>query len=347
MKFGVFRYISLAAMLALATLSVVAQDVPPPLPGTMVIEGMVAPRGIAFDGFGNLIVTDAGSGGENSMDVPSLEDSTVMATILFGLTGSVQVVSQDGSVAPWLVGLPSYAGPTETIGVYRAIPHENSLWLVVSSNGQAGGYWGSSVVELDGATLMTKTVINLTGSEFANNPDGNELDSNATDIAWGADGTLYIVDAGGNTLYSWTADGGLVIVQTWPDNSVPDSIEIAENGDFYIGFLGVGIAPGAAKIEHWSEGELVETFGGLNGITDILLDGDILYAVEMANFAEGPISGRVVMVDADGTVTPIAAGLNAPFALAQDADGALYVSIGTLFFGPDLPSGVLKLDMPE
>ncbi len=347
MKFGLFRYISLAAVLAASALGVLAQDAPPPLPGTLVIEGMSAPRGIAFDGFGNLIVADAGSGGENSMDVPSLEDSTVMATILFGLTGSVQVVSEDGSAAPWIVGLPSYAGPTETTGVYRAIPNGDSLWLVVSSNGQAGGYWGSSVVELDGATLATKTVISLNGSELTNNPDGNELDSNVTDIAWGADGTLYIVDAGGNTLYSWMADGGLVIVQTWPDNSVPDSIEIAENGDLYIGFLGVGIAPGAAKIEHWSGGEVIETFSGLNGITDILLDGDVLYAVEMANFAEGPISGRVLMIDADGTVTPIATGLNAPFALAKDADGGLYVSIGTLFFGPDLPSGVLKLDMPE
>jgi len=346
MKFGLFRYISLVAILTTAVIGVSAQDAPPPLPGTLLVDGMGAPRGIAFDGFGNLIVTDAGTGGDNAMDVPSLEDSTVISTILFGLSGSVQVVTEDGSAAPWIVGIPSYAGPTETTGIYRAIPNGDSIWLVISSNRQGGGYWGSSVVELDGATLITKTVINLTGNEFAHNPDGNEIDSNATDIAWGADGTLYITDAGGNTLYGWTAEDGLWVVQTWPDNSVPDSLEIAENGDLYIGFLGVGIAPGAAKIEHWSDGELVETFSGLSGVTDILLDGDTLYAVEMANFAEGPVSGRVVKVDADG-ITPIAVGLNAPFGLAKDADGGLYVSIGTLFFGPELPSGVLKLDMPQ
>lgn len=345
MKFRLFRHLALAMVLLVTVLGVLAQDVPP-LPGTLVVEGMSAPRGLAFDGFGNLIVVEAGSGGENSMEVPSLEDSTVMATILYGLTGSVQVVSEEGGAAPWIVGLPSYAGPTETTGVYRAIPNGTSVWLVISSNGQAGGYWGSSVIELDGATLRTLNVINLTSYEVANNPDGNEIDSNAADIAWGADGTLYIVDAGANTLYSWSAAEGLTVIQSWPENSVPDAIEVAENGDLYIGFLGVGIAPGAAKIEHWSGGELVETFGGLNGITDILLDGDTLYAVELANFAEGPISGRVVTVNADG-ITPIATGLNAPFGLAKGADGALYVSIGTLFFGPDLPSGVLKLDAPE
>jgi hypothetical protein len=346
MKFRLFRHIAVATALFSIVVAGSAQDAPPPLPGTLIIEGMSAPRGVAFDGFGNLIVVEAGSGGDTSMEVPSLEDSTVMATILYGLTGSVQVVSEESGAVPWVVGLPSYAGPTETTGVYRAIPHENSLWLVVTSNGQGGGYWGSSVVELDGASLMTKNVINLTSYEVANNPDGNEIDSNVADIAWGADGTLYIVDAGANTLYTWSLAEGLTVVNAWPENSVPDAIEVAENGDIYIGFLGVGIAPGAAKIEHWSGGELVNTISGLNGITDILLDGDTLYAVELANFAEGPISGRVLQIAADGTVTPLATNLNAPFGIAKDADGALYVSIGTLFFGPDLPSGILKLDMP-
>lgn len=345
MKFPLFRHLTIAAAVVAATFGVSAQDAPP-LPGTLVVEGMAAPRGVAFDGFGNLIVADAGTGGDNSMEVPSLEDSTVMATIQFGLTGSVQVVSEDGSVAPWIVGLPSYAGATETTGVYRAIPNGESLWLVTSSNGQGGGYWGSTVAELDGATLRTKNVINLTSYEVANNPDGNEIDSNVADIAWGPDGTLYIVDAGANTLYTWSAAEGLTVVNAWSENSVPDAIEVAENGDIYIGFLGAGIAPGAGKIEVWSGGEVVETFAGLNGVTDILLDGDTLYAVELANFAEGPISGRVVMVSAAG-ITPIASGLNAPFAMAKGPDGALYVSIGTLFFGPGLPSGVLKLDMPQ
>jgi glucose/arabinose dehydrogenase len=240
-----------------------------------------------------------------------------------------------------LGGFPSYATPQETIGIYRTYQQGDSWWLVVSSAGP-GAYWGSSVVELD-ATGMLKQVISMYPFEAANNPDGNEIDSNVSDIAWTADGTMLITDAGANTLYSWTQDAGLAVVQTWPGNDVPTSVEVAENGDVYVGFLGAGIAPGAGKVEHWSGGELVETFGGMTGVSDILLDGDTLYAVEIFLFGEmGPGPGDVVMVSADGN-TPIAEGLITPFGLAQGPDGSLYVSFGTIAFAPGMTGGVVKL----
>jgi hypothetical protein len=103
------------------------------------------------------------------------------------------------------------------------------------------------------------------------------------------------------------------------------------------------MAPGAGKIEHWSNGELIATFGGLSTVTDILLDGDTLYAVQLTIFTDqGPGPGSVVTVSADG-VTPIAEGLPTPFGITQDADGALYVTFGTLAFAPGMTGGVLKL----
>jgi hypothetical protein len=190
-----------------------------------------------------------------------------------------------------------------------------------------------------------RNIINLNDFEAANDPDGSGYDTNVADIAWDADGTLYIVDAGGNDLLSWTAEDGLQLVHAWTDNPVPTSIEIAENGDLYIGFLGEGLAPGAGKIERWSGGELVETFGGLNAVSDILLDGDALYAVQLTVFTEqGPGPGNVVMVTADGA-TPVAEGLPAPFGIAKGPDGALYVTFGTVAFVPGMTGGVLRLDM--
>ena len=41
---------------------------------------------------------------------------------------------------------------------------------------------------------------------------------------------MYIADAGGNDLLSWTAEGGLQVVHAWPDNPVPTSVEVADNG---------------------------------------------------------------------------------------------------------------------
>jgi glucose/arabinose dehydrogenase len=320
-----------------------AQEGMPPLPGEEIVGGLDAPRGLAFDANGNLLVAVAGSGGEVEMVLPGPEGE---ATMRLGMTGRVIAIAPDGSVTNAVQGLPSYAAEMETLGIYRAIPHGDSLWLVFSGAGAGafGAYWGDSVVELDAATLATKNVINLNNIELTQDPDGNGFDTNVADIAWGPDGTLYIVNAGQNDLLSWTPDAGLQVVATWPDNPVPDAIEIAENGDIYIGFLGAGLAPGAGKIEHWSGGALVHTYGGLNAVSDILLDGDKLYAVELVIFGEqGPGPGRVVEVTADG-VTPVAEGLLAPFGIAKGPDGALYVTYGTLAFAPGMTGGVVKLD---
>jgi hypothetical protein len=324
-------------------LPLLAQDGPPPLPGELVVGDLNAPRGIAFDDAGNLIVTVAGSGGEVEMLLPSPEGEAITR---LGMTGEIISVAPDGTVSDLIAGFPSYAAPMETVGLYRAIPNGGSLLVLFSGSGPTttGAFWQDTIAEIDMATLATVRVINLNNYEMVNDPDGRGYDTNVADIAWGADGTLYIVDAGMNALLSWTEADGLATVQAW-GNDVPTAIEIAEDGSFYIGFLGEGIAPGAGKVEHWADGELVETFSGLTAITDILLAGDTLYAVQLFVFGEqGPGPGNVVMVSAEGAV-PVAEGIPAPFALAMDTEGALYVSFGTVAFAPGMTGGVLKLDM--
>lgn len=331
-------------LVLISVLPTLAQEEMPPLPGELVLGDLGAPRGLAFDTNGNLLVAVAGTGGEASFTLPGPEG---VAPVNAGLSGRVISIAPDGSASDRIVGIPSYAFPMETGGVYRIIPNGDSLWLLFSGNGSGntGAYWADSVVEYDADTLVVKNVINLNNFEAIHDPDGNGYDTNVADIAWGADGTLYIVDAGGNDLLSWTAEGGLQLVHAWSDNPVPTSIEVAENGDLYIGFLGAGMAPGAGKIEHWSGGELVETFSGLNTVTDILHDGDTLYAVQLAVFTDqGPGPGSVVIVTADG-VTPVAEGLLAPFGIAQGPDGALYVTFGTIAFAPGMTGGVIRLAM--
>jgi hypothetical protein len=321
-----------------------AQDEMPPLPGELVLGDLPTPRGLAFDADGNLFVVVVGSGGELELSAPNPEDPSTEVALTAGLSGRIVSVAPDGTATDVIKGLPSYATPQETLGAYRVIPHGDSLWLVFST-GMPGAFWTDSLVEYDAATLTVKNVINLNQFEAVNDPDGNGYDTNVSDIAWGPDGTLYITDAGGNDLLSWTTDGGLQVVHAWPENPVPTSIEIAENGDFYIGFLGAGLAPGAGKIEHWSGDTLVETFANLNAVTDILLDGDTLYAVEMMIIGEqGPGPGDVVMVTTDGT-TVVAGGLIAPFGIAKGPDGALYVTYGTVAFAPGMTGGVVKLSM--
>jgi hypothetical protein len=316
----------------------------PPMPGEVVLGDLGAPRALAFDADGNLLVAVAGTGGESTFTMVGPEGE---ATVQAGLTGRIVSIAPDGTATDIISGLPSYASPQETTGVYRIIPNGDSLWLIFTGTASqnVGAYWADAVVEFDTATLAVKRIIHLNNIEAAEDPDGNGYDTNVTDIAWGPDGTLYITDAGGNDLLSWTEADGLQVVQAWPDNPVPTSVEVAEDGDIYVGFLGAGLAPGAAKIEHWSGGELVETFEGLTTVTDILLDGDTLYAVELLSFSDqGPGPGRVVTVTADGAAA-VAEGLMTPFGIAQGPDGALYVTFGTIALAPGVTGGVVKLDM--
>lgn len=319
-----------------------AQDMPP-LPGEAIIGDIFAPRGIAFDANGNLLVAVAGNGGSDTLMMAG-PDQPEPAPISAGLSGSVISVAADGTVSTVLQGIASFALPSETTGVYRAIPNGDSLWVLYS---QAGPYnpLANTIAQLDMTTGFPVRIISMWDYEVQNNPDGNEIDSNVADVAWMADGTMLIADAGANTLYSWTEADGLAVVQTWPDNSVPTSVEVAENGDIYVGFLGAGIAPGAGRVERWSNGELAETFAGLTGVTDILLAGDTLYAVELFLLGEqGPGPGDVLALSADGN-TVVAGGLVTPFGLAMDADGALYVSYGTIAFVPGTPGGVVKIEL--
>jgi len=161
--------------------------------------------------------------------------------------------------------------------------------------------------------------------------------SNPVDLAVGADGTVYIANAGCNCIQSWTPDGGVQIAATWPtdsDNPVPTSVAVDANGDLYVGFLtGFPWPAGGARIERWSGGELAETYSGLTTVTDFVVSADgTIYAVEHG-VGQGPDGnygeGRVVSVSADG-VTPVMTGLSMPYGIAQDAEGNLVVGVGSI-----------------
>jgi sugar lactone lactonase YvrE len=331
-------------LLCLAFQPAAAQDGPPPMPGEVIVGDLGAPRALAFDADGNLFVAVAGTGGEVSAMMPGPEG---VAEVGLGMTGKIIMVAPDGTVSDFIGALPSLASPMETLGVYRAIPNGDSVWVIFSGEGPgaSGAFWANTIAQINRETMVTTRSINLSGFEAVTDPDGRGYDTNVTDLAWADDGTMYITDAGANALLSWTEEGGLAVEAAW-GNDVPTSVEIADNGDIYIGFLGEALAPGAGRIEHWSAGELVETFAGLTTITDILLaDDGTLYAVEMLNFTEeGPGPGRVISVTADGAES-VAEGLITPFGIAQGPDGALYVTFGTIAFEPGMLGGVVRIDM--
>ncbi|MEO8606638.1 MAG: ScyD/ScyE family protein [Chloroflexota bacterium] len=338
---SLFVLLALFSVLVLS-LPALAQD----SKSTNVAEGLSFPRGIAFDADGNLYVAESGLGGEQKLLV------TDDVTITGGLTGQITKIAPDGTTSTVVGGLPSLFNPNESaaVGVYRAVPTADSLWLAFTDDTSLT-LFSDSIVEIDLATSAVKHYIDLSAYEIANNPDGtDEILSNPADIAIGPDGTLYIVDAGANTLYTWTEAGGLNVVHAWKDDPVPTSIVFAKDKSYYVSFLGTGLVPGAGHIEHWAAdgSKIIETFANLTTPTDLLLtDAGDLYAVQIIVVGDQgpqPNSGSVVKVTADGA-TPIIEGLNSPFGIAQDADGNLYVSLGAAFTEPGKGS-IIKIPKP-
>lgn len=319
--------------LLVAVVPAVAQE-----PETL-LEGLESPRGVTVDVDGNIWIAEAGSGGDTII----LESDEI--TITLGLTSQITMLAPDGTTTAVVDNIISLFASSEGagLGAYRIYPTADSLWLVLSDIQppgvtMPGMFLSDTIIQLNRETLRTETLIDLWAAELENNWDGaEEIYSNVTDMAWSADGTLYIVDTGANTVLTWTKEGGLVKFLSWPDDPVPTSIEFAPDGTLYVSFLGQGIAPDAGRIEHWSaDGQtLLGTFDGLTAVTDIVLGSDgAVYAAQLFIFGpQGPGPGNVVKVDANG-VTPVAEGLNAPFGLAWDQDGSLLVTTGSALAGP-------------
>lgn len=326
-------------LFSISSLSVLAQDAPelPPLPGEIVIGDLIYPYGVTFDADGNLWFAEGGSGDADG-------------NVNFG--GAVMMVNEAGD-AEVVFPAPSFALGAHSSPLYRVFVRDGVIWVILAGNsvGQDKPVtpFENAVLAINQESHNLMHWIDTRGYELANDPDGRgELHSNPTDLAWDADGLLHIVDAGANTLYTWTEADGLTPLQSW-DNHVPTSLEFDANGDMFIGFLGAGIAPGAGKIEQWSNGELVNTYEGLTAVTDIILEenGDIL-AVQMFTVGEdGQALGSVVRV-VGGFIVPFADNLPYPNSIARDADGEYYVSINAAHFGPRLGAGaIVKLASAE
>jgi hypothetical protein len=333
------KLLLVVALICVSSFPAFAQDAPelPPLPGEIVVGDLIYPYGLFFAEDGTLWFADSGGGDENG-------------EVNFG--GAVMTLNGDGDVSR-VFPVPSFSVGAHGSPLYRVFVRDGLIWIILA--GGSVGYEASlipfenAVVAINQETHHIVHWIDLRGYELANDPDGRgELHSNPSDIAWDEDGLLYIADAGANTLYTWTEADGLTVVQSW-NNDVPTSLEFDANGDLFIGFLGAGIAPGAAKIEQWSNGELVNTYGDLTAVTDILLEenGDIL-AVQMFTLGEnGQQLGSVVRV-IGGFIVPFAENLPYPNAIARDANGEIYVSINSAHFGPRLgPGAIVRLDTGE
>ncbi|MBK8022997.1 MAG: ScyD/ScyE family protein [Chloroflexi bacterium] len=291
----------------------------------VVADGLANPRNMSFDGEGNLYVAESGLAGSQL----SPDDTA------YGASGQVTRIAPDGTQEVVVAGLISYRAG-DTLGVSDVVATDESLWLLLGETRDFRIPFTHALVELDIETNRVKTFVDLLTLELTEDPDANpNQQSNATDMEVLADGTVIIANAGCNCLMSWSPEAGLAVAAVWPfesDNPVPTAVDSDAEGNIYVGFLtGFPFPEGGSRIEKWNNGQLVETYSGLTAVTGLLVTADgTLYASEYGVFAPGQGwgPGRVVTVSSEG-ITPVLEGLNRPFGLAQNADGEIFVAVGS------------------
>lgn len=333
--------LALLALALLAVLPVTAQDATPVstqmkiAKDPLTAELLLAPRHLFRDETGIYIV-EAGQGGGIAAESP-------FGTAMTGTTGQITRLGEDGVTQPFITGLFSSLSETaEVTGPHAFYRTDDSAWVLVGQGvpdlPPETPAWALLQYSADGTTL--EKTIDLLGYEETVNPDGGAIDSNPVDFAVANDGTVYVVDAGGNDILK-IVDDEISTFAVWTPvegepQAVPTAITLDAEGNVYVGFLtGFPFLVGGAWVEVLdSTGASIKRYDGLTMVTDIeLTDDGTLYAVEFGQFTEeGPVSGsgRIVRLSEEG-LEPVVSGLVFPYGMIALDDGTFLVANGSSF----------------
>jgi len=352
-----------AAIAATRALPARAQDdqLPPPPPSTeFVAVGFSNPRDLAFGPDGALYVAEAGGAGtESCYDGPEGYPEC------WGTSGAIARIAPDGTIERILTGVGNRS--MQDTGMNAIGPHglafvDDTLYLLTGLSGSPDVRDGLGPIGADLGRIFlvqdgTKTEFaDIAGHEATANPAGGTVDANPFDITALPDGTLAVVDTGGNDLMHVAADGTVTTLATFadrdvtlPDGStvamqaVPSAVELGPDGLIYVGTMtGQPFPVGEARVftVPLEGGEPTEIASGFTNIIDLTFDdAGNLYVLEWAKGGLGNINpedpttmeGQLTRIAPDGTRTVLAGEQLILPTVAEYHNGAIYLAnYGTL-----------------
>jgi sugar lactone lactonase YvrE len=341
----------------------------PPIPdgAVVVAEGLWNPGDIAFGDDGTLYIAETGvyPGGDEPGPVsatPNPDGTPPMGPAPL-IPPQVSQVAVDGTQSVLT---------TEVGGV--GIGVANGFVYVSTGGGSVGSGatpqpQENTVSAVEIATGNATVLASLGPYEVDNNPDGLDVNPNLYGLDIAADGTIYVADAGGNTIYTVnpatgefalfavvpnlttltgaTPSAEELAMQPGPRQPVPTSVVIDDGGNINVVLLGEEWS-GPSVLAFAPDGTYTEGISGLSMIVNAVLGPDgLMYVSQLtADFSgEMPAPGAVMRINADGSVETVVEGLFLPHGIAFDAAGNLFVATNSIISGPDAPLGmVLRID---
>ena len=310
-----------------------------PAVGVPVMSGLHNPRGLAIDNDGSVYVAEAGQGGTAPCAIFSGEP----VLRCYGPTGRISRL-RDGVQEVVADGLPSNApaGGNGAVGPANLAIEGNHLFVTDGLGANPLNPAIQPFRALGQGTLIKvhpeshwDFATDISAFEAANNPVGPP-DSNPYGLI-NVGGHRVLTDAGGNDLLEVHGDH-IELLATFPSrpqrstDAVPTTVVEGPDGAYYVGELsGAPFNVGAANVYRVAGGQATVYCSGFSFVISMAWGPDgHLYVLQLASQPGLTGPGILYRIDEDCTKTPVVTDLFTPGGLAFGADGAAYITQGSI-----------------
>jgi hypothetical protein len=335
-------------------------QVPGPSSGTVLASGLNDPRGLAFGPDGALYIAEAGTGGTNSTAGTCIQGLPPIGPYKGGPSARISKLDTKGKLTTVASGLPSFvAMQGDIIGVADVAFLNGKLYGLIAGGGCSHGNpdLPNGIVQVNLTSGKWDYITNLSlfyMEHPAAYPDASDFEPDGVPYSMIAHhDLLYAVEPNHGTITATTTGGAtteIIDVSLSEGHIIPTSI-VANNDNLYIGNLGpfpilsqrdrvitlsrnlsfVDTTPGlATKAADLSKFRIANSRAGFTTIVSLKFGPDgLLYALELSDTPGGfpnPGDGKVLRLNANGTIQTVVSGLSLPGGMTFGPDGALYIS---------------------